>query len=243
MQDIVKQTSDMLAENNRLALKVMDYEHRMRKLRGMNDHIGEILRLETTIDELRDEIRDLKKAFAGSEWVMPTKYLGLTGGEADLLRLFYSNRGKVVTKSGMYVALYSDREPDRSPDPKIIDVFVCKLRAKLQRWDIKIETVWGTGYYITPEMAARLDSVLTEAQTPQPLPPLPTEEVIRSEGKVTLAVEYEEVEIRRENDPKFPMAEVYEAMATRPRRSPVLNAVRQRREERRIKLKRFANRG
>ncbi|MEC8744463.1 MAG: helix-turn-helix domain-containing protein, partial [Pseudomonadota bacterium] len=40
------------------------------------------------------------------------------------------------------------------PDSKIIDVFICKLRRKLDEWGLekaKIETVWGQGYMLVDE--------------------------------------------------------------------------------------------
>jgi DNA-binding response OmpR family regulator len=36
-------------------------------------------------------------------------------------------------------------------EPKIIDVFVCKLRAKITSLQIHIETIWGRGYRISGE--------------------------------------------------------------------------------------------
>ena len=41
-----------------------------------------------------------------------------------------------------------------SQDSKIIDVFICKLRRKLDEWGLekaKIETVWGQGYMLVDE--------------------------------------------------------------------------------------------
>lgn len=39
-------------------------------------------------------------------------------------------------------------------DPKMVDVMICKLRKKLREYDdtIKIETAWGKGYYIEPDI-------------------------------------------------------------------------------------------
>jgi two-component system, cell cycle response regulator CtrA len=50
------------------------------------------------------------------------------------------------------------------PEPKIIDVFVCKLRKKLTtaaKGDNYIETVWGRGYVLRePAAAASLKKVV-----------------------------------------------------------------------------------
>nr|WP_246713314.1 helix-turn-helix domain-containing protein [Rhizobium sp. BK112] len=48
------------------------------------------------------------------------------------------------TKQSIMMALYSDRAEE--PEIKIVDVFVCKLRKKLSRFGVRIETIWGQGY-------------------------------------------------------------------------------------------------
>lgn len=39
-------------------------------------------------------------------------------------------------------------------DPKMVDVMICKLRKRLRDYDknIQINTVWGSGYYIDPDV-------------------------------------------------------------------------------------------
>ena len=54
---------------------------------------------------------------------------------------------RYMSKDAIYNALYFDRASgDDLPSLKIIDVFVCKLRAVLPRDIGEIETVWGKGY-------------------------------------------------------------------------------------------------
>lgn len=45
------------------------------------------------------------------------------------------------------VALYSERA-DNAPEVKIIDVFICKIRPKLEPFGIRIETQWGQGWFM-----------------------------------------------------------------------------------------------
>jgi two-component system cell cycle response regulator CtrA len=45
-------------------------------------------------------------------------------------------------------ALFSDRI-DEPPDVKIIDVWICKMRRKLQPFGIEIKTCRGVGYEMT----------------------------------------------------------------------------------------------
>lgn len=54
--------------------------------------------------------------------------------------------GRVASKNMIYDSIY----PNEEPDPKIIDVFVCKIRKKLldlrPRVQLEILTHWGQGY-------------------------------------------------------------------------------------------------
>lgn len=74
----------------------------------------------------------------------------LTPSEASVLELLVARRDAVCTKQSVYDHLYGGR--GHVPD-KIVDVFICKLRAKLVPTlgglDV-IETVWGRGYRFIP---------------------------------------------------------------------------------------------
>ncbi len=72
--------------------------------------------------------------------------LGLTGKEYGVLELLSLRKGTTLTKEMFLNHLYGGMD---EPEPKIIDVFVCKLRKKLTKatgGDNYIETVWGRGY-------------------------------------------------------------------------------------------------
>jgi len=72
----------------------------------------------------------------------------LTGREYQTLELLALRRGKTVTKDVFLSALYGGMG---EPGPKIIDVFICKLRKKLApATDGRhvVETVWGGGYVL-----------------------------------------------------------------------------------------------
>ncbi len=72
---------------------------------------------------------------------------GLTGNEA---RIWASlSDGKLKSKMVLFEELYGNL-PD-APDPKIIDVYICKIRLKQKNGKIpeltrQIETIWGFGY-------------------------------------------------------------------------------------------------
>ena len=71
----------------------------------------------------------------------------LTGKEFAILELLALRKGQVLTKDAFLNHLYGGMD---EPDGKIIDVFICKLRKKLQAVGgiDMISTVWGRGYIL-----------------------------------------------------------------------------------------------
>jgi len=71
---------------------------------------------------------------------------------AALLGMLLENAGRVRTKDNLMQGMYFDRPVDGWPEPKIVDVLVCQLRACLKAADpalpALIETVWGRGYLV-----------------------------------------------------------------------------------------------
>lgn len=74
--------------------------------------------------------------------------LHLTGKEYGILELLSLRKGTTLTKEMFLNHLYGGMD---EPEVKIIDVFICKLRKKLEvasGGDNYIETVWGRGYVL-----------------------------------------------------------------------------------------------
>ena len=74
--------------------------------------------------------------------------VSLTGKEYGLLELMALRKGSTLTKEMFLNQLYGGMD---EPEPKIIDVFMCKLRKKLAEasgGQHYIETVWGRGYVL-----------------------------------------------------------------------------------------------
>ena len=72
----------------------------------------------------------------------------LTGKEYQMLELLSLRKGTTLTKEMFLNHLYGGMD---EPELKIIDVFICKLRKKLQAatgGKHYIETVWGRGYVL-----------------------------------------------------------------------------------------------
>src|SRR3990167_10344894 len=76
------------------------------------------------------------------------KTVHLTGKEYQMLELLSLRKGTTLTKEMFLNHLYGGMD---EPELKIIDVFICKLRKKLQQatgGQHYIETVWGRGYVL-----------------------------------------------------------------------------------------------
>lgn len=74
--------------------------------------------------------------------------LHLTGKEYGIIELLSLRKGTTLTKEMFLNHLYGGMD---EPEVKIIDVFICKLRKKLEDaadGDNYIETVWGRGYVL-----------------------------------------------------------------------------------------------
>lgn len=110
-----------------------------------------VLALETENEELRERVRQLEEML-GMTFDAPLQ-LGLTGTETMVLGLL--SKVEMATKEAMLSHLYSDR-PNDVPELKIVDVFICKMRRKLQPFGITIDTVWGRGYALPKSAKVRL---------------------------------------------------------------------------------------
>lgn len=86
----------------------------------------------------------------------PPKAWGLTAREAQFLDALLLSR-ETLTKQAAMDAIYGEGD---GPEPKIIDVYACKLRKKLAPLfdpdTLVIETVWGRGYRIDDLMKAAI---------------------------------------------------------------------------------------
>jgi two-component system, cell cycle response regulator CtrA len=89
----------------------------------------------------------------------------LTNTEYQMLELLSLRKGSPVTKEMFLNHLYGGMD---EPELKVIDVFICKLRKKLQmatRGKHYIETVWGRGYVLRDPDAAQLERAESRRRT------------------------------------------------------------------------------
>jgi hypothetical protein len=87
---------------------------------------------------LREEVQALKKALAGA--AEPPPFFNFTTSEAAMFSVLMKNRAPRVDT--FMAALYSSQADD-PPDENILDVWICKMRKKLNPYGIEIKTHWG----------------------------------------------------------------------------------------------------
>jgi two-component system cell cycle response regulator CtrA len=122
------------------------------------DQLARLEALEAENQRLRDRVTQLEEV-VGFSIDLPI-FLGLTTHEARLFGALLKR--PVWTKEQLLFALYSGRHDDEQPEIKIIDVYVCKARKKLARWGIEIETLWGQGYRLAPDMRTKALALIGE---------------------------------------------------------------------------------
>lgn len=151
--------------------------------------------LRTRIDELEEEVRQLKDAFAPK--VGFPKAWKLDPRESTILSALYANRGSYVTGEALLLRIAGF---DTDQDDSDVRLWVGKLRKKVQPLGIEVKTRHDEGYVLTPEsrpvVARALGDHVPEAAIVEPLPVHPrgwTEaelEIVRAgyERSKTLAV-------------------------------------------------------
>lgn len=109
----------------------------------------EIARLRRTIEYKECEIHELRSILICQD-VDLTQCWHLTRTERDIIGALMS--GIILSREQIMTAVYP-KDSDR-PDEKIIDVFITKIRRKLEGSPVQIETVRGHGYRLQPKMIA-----------------------------------------------------------------------------------------
>ncbi|MFC5567041.1 response regulator transcription factor [Rubellimicrobium aerolatum] len=92
----------------------------------------------------------------------------LTVKEYQMMELLALRKGTTVTKEMFLNHLYGGLD---EPELKIIDVFICKLRKKLDKalgHAAPVETVWGRGYLLRDLQAAAEGNGCVPAATDEP---------------------------------------------------------------------------
>lgn len=109
--------------------------------------------LEEECLQLREQIAEMTRLPPGTAW---PEGLALTRMEGAMLTALVA-RG-FVTQRALLIATrqYGYTKDAEDVDIKVVQVVICKLRKKLRRFGVRIQTVWGSGYLLRPEDRARL---------------------------------------------------------------------------------------
>lgn len=124
----------------------------------------EIARLNARCEALEEEnlalTEQLRGLLADDDFAVPAHW-HLTTHMRAVLNFLNRRRGP-VSHHAMHTALYG-LQPNGGPDLKICNVWVCKLRERLDPLGIAINTVWGYGYELDAPNRAKLKALADEA--------------------------------------------------------------------------------
>lgn len=109
------------------------------------------------VDELEDEVRQLKVLAFGKDLNPPSQWR-LTSRETVLIRLL-ALHDRVRAES--FLTAMTDIVWDYDPEPKIFDVYICKLRKKLAPFGVEIVTHWGAGYAIEEPIRGKVKAAMS----------------------------------------------------------------------------------
>lgn len=104
--------------------------------------------LQRALDRI-DELEEL----LGLHLNLPNE-LGLT--PLELKYVGFIMRKEVANQNMILNAVYGSLPDCDQPDPKTIEVHICKIRKKLKPSGLRIETRHGVGYYMEEETKAAL---------------------------------------------------------------------------------------
>jgi DNA-binding response OmpR family regulator len=110
---------------------------------GLRDRVEELTRVLGVDQSLTSRLRDV---------------LGLEPGLAPILGMLMSR--SFVSHSSLYTVLYAGRPECDWPEPKVMDVQICKLRRKLKKHGVTILTRWGEGWSMAAPDKARVRALL-----------------------------------------------------------------------------------
>lgn len=114
-----------------------------------------VSKLEDENGELRERVHQLEQML-GFTFEAPIEF-GFTAKESKIFGVLLKR--DLATKQHIMDVLYS-ASPDREPEERIVDVFVCKMRAKLRRFDVDIKTSRGRGWFMTADSKTKARSLI-----------------------------------------------------------------------------------
>ncbi|WP_424814247.1 response regulator transcription factor [Roseococcus sp. YIM B11640] len=146
-----------------LSVGADDYVAKPFEAEELTARLQAMVRRSKGFSQPRIQLGALSLDLGAKEVAVQGRAVHLTGKEYAILELLLMRRGSVLSKENFLDHLYGGMD---EPDSKIIDVFVCKLRKKLQQAGAEnvIGTVWGRGYIIRDAMPPAFRAAAAEAQ-------------------------------------------------------------------------------
>ena len=116
-----------------------------------------------TVEDLQFRIEELERLLGMHPDMVGAiqKATGLSTRPACIIAALARRPGLVFTKENILDLLYAGMP--NQPDMKIIDVFICKARAKLTPLGIELTTVWGRGYTMDAANRLKLTALVERA--------------------------------------------------------------------------------
>jgi len=125
-------------------------------LEADNDRLRlRIAELEAQVSKLSDEM--------GVVAMTPVAAFKFTPSESNIFGRLAAN-GYASNADLLAVAC---GKSGRKPQIKIVDVYICKIRKKIEPFDIVIETLHGRGYRIGPEGLAKIAAIQSGTEIAQ----------------------------------------------------------------------------
>jgi DNA-binding response OmpR family regulator len=129
----------------------------------MTDLLTENRRLQQANAFLAEQCKNLRQLLPSDSDRLPLEW-GLTARETDLLALLAKR--EFWSYQALLNALYAD-EIDPPPHHKILTVWVCKIKRKLdaKQVPVTIGNVWGRGYTLSVEARDYLKSKMLDSDS------------------------------------------------------------------------------
>lgn len=98
------------------------------------------------VDRLAAQVSLLCRGYMEPAGDEPLAGVKLTPNEARVFSLLKARLGRAVSRGALLDAASFHHGWDSEPTPKVVDVYVCRLRRKIKGSGYAIETAWGQGY-------------------------------------------------------------------------------------------------
>jgi hypothetical protein len=127
----------------------------------MSDVPAEVLKLRERVAELEEELLQIKRDLGPARNPFMGR-LGLSTQHACLLNMLY--RSHICSQEQLDRVTEVTGNASRGEDEGLVmnrtKVAICKLRARLKKHDIEVQTLWGFGYQLLEKDKEKLSKIL-----------------------------------------------------------------------------------